>query len=213
MSIHNNGVLNEFKKLTEWNNWQWSTLPLQNEREVIILKERQIKDKFLRLSGNCCMSYSCEDQVEPSILVFPNSLPSTVNLCFADEINSNVTKCTNMKLFLSSEKMLQYRSLVVILKIIYHRTHLFRLIFFYKGNTAPQFLLLMDLFPDAWNISNKKRFNAENEARNCVLLHSIIPKLLLKWQNYFSSVVPPFKKFAIAERLLLLVFLGFLFGL
>ena len=85
------------------------------------------------------MSYSCEDQVEPSILVFPNSLPSTVNLCFADEINSNVTKCTNMKLFLSSDKMLQYRSLVVILKIIYHRSHLFRLIFSTKETQRPSF--------------------------------------------------------------------------
>ena len=57
--------------------------------EVIILRERQIKNKFLRLSGNRA-SHSRKDEVESGILAFLNNLPSTANICFADTINSNV---------------------------------------------------------------------------------------------------------------------------
>ena len=110
--------------------------PLQNFRESShILKERQIKNKFLRWSGNCWVSHSRKDEVESSILAFLNNLPSTANICFADTINSNVKY--EYEWFWEVRKLFLYCSSVATYKISYHRTQLYRLIFLYRKHSAP----------------------------------------------------------------------------
>ena len=103
---------------------------------VIILRERQIKNKFLRWSGNRWVSHSRKDEVESSILAFLNNLPSTAKICFADTINSNVKKIWIWNV-LRGKRMLRYCSSVATYKIIYHRTQLYRLVFLYRKHSAP----------------------------------------------------------------------------
>ena len=89
---------------------------------------------------------------------------------------------------LRGKKMLRYCSSVATYKISYHRTQLYRLIFLYRKHSAP--------------VSPLNRLFSPMRA-----------KIILKKTKLFFSVVPLFKTFAIAERRLLLVFLGLLFCL